>query len=81
MSYHTLGNLNLSPVNYPVHECKFYSEIKHYNNMYNAYTNGNNKAGYATDVFEKNCKNAHHFNTLKETSNNTIYILKRPALQ
>ena len=81
MSYHTLGNLNLSSVNYPVHECKFYSEIKPYNNMYNAYTNGNNKAGYATDVFEKNCKNAHHFNTLKETSNNIIYILKRPALQ
>ena len=79
--YHTLGNLQTQTINYPVYECKFYSEIKPYNNVYNAYTNGKNKAGYAADVFEKNCKDAHRFNTLKETSNNKIYILKRPALQ
>jgi len=79
--YHTLGNLPYPTIIYPVHECKLYSEIKPYNNMYNAYTNGTNKAGYAADVFEKNCKDAQHFNTLKETSNNIIHILKRPALQ
>ena len=76
--YHTLGNIQSQTTFYPVSECKLYSEIKPYNNVYNAYTNGTNKAGYATDVFEKNCYNSRHFNTLRETSNNKIYILKKP---
>jgi len=59
-----------------IDECKYYSEIKPYNNIYNAYTNGTSDAGYGADVFEKNCRNARQFNTLKENSHNYIFTLK-----
>ena len=54
---------------------------KKYRSMYKTYTNESNMAGYATDVFEKNFKGkSYNFNTLKETRNNSIITLGRPAL-
>jgi len=52
-----------------------------YRSMYKTYTNGRDMAGYATDIFEKKCKGkSYNFNTLKETTNNNIITLGRPAL-
>ena len=52
-----------------------------YRSMYKTYTNGNDMAGYITDVFEKKCNGkTYNFNTIKETKNNPLFTLERPAL-
>ena len=72
MHFKTLGNYNYRLVNYCGKECKYYSNKKKYNNIYNTYTNCANNAGYIADVFKNKCGKSQKFNTVTEKYSNKL---------
>ena len=66
MHFKKFKTYNYRPVNYCGRECKYYSNQKKYNNIYNTYTNCANNAGYGADVFKNKCGKSQNFNTLRE---------------